>query len=135
VRGAARGRGCGRWVEWCSFCVYTERGWSEGYCTLTSRIITQVFIDGGVRRGTDIFKALALGAKVRGYTRIFCCSTLCYSACAHCCVFRAIFNQAVGVGRPALYAMSAFGTEGVRRMVSICGENVAAVCPRLYIKQ
>ena len=43
----------------------------------------EVFIDGGVRRGTDIFKALALGAK------------------------------AVGVGRPALYAMSAFGTEGL----------------------
>jgi hypothetical protein len=41
--------------------------------------------------GTDIFKALALGAK------------------------------AVGVGRPALYAMSAYGTEGVKRMVRAAG--------------
>lgn len=38
-----------------------------------------VFVDGGVRRGTDVFKALALGAK------------------------------AVGIGRPALYSMSAYG--------------------------
>ena len=42
-----------------------------------------------MRRGSDIFKALALGAK------------------------------AVGVGRPALYAMSAFGAEGVARMIEI----------------
>lgn len=49
----------------------------------------EVFIDGGVRRGSDIFKALALGAK------------------------------AVGVGRPALYAMTAFGAEGVQRMIQI----------------
>jgi L-lactate dehydrogenase (cytochrome) len=49
----------------------------------------EVFVDGGVRRGTDIFKALALGAK------------------------------AVGVGRPALYAMSAFGAAGVAKMLQI----------------
>jgi len=49
----------------------------------------EVYVDGGVRRGTDIFKALALGAK------------------------------AVGIGRPALYAMSAFGTEGVVKMLQI----------------
>jgi L-lactate dehydrogenase (cytochrome) len=49
----------------------------------------EVFVDGGVRRGTDIFKALALGAK------------------------------AVGIGRPALYAMSAFGTDGVIKMLQI----------------
>eukprot|EP00035_Acanthoeca_spectabilis_P023212 m.448293 g.448293 ORF g.448293 m.448293 type:complete len:787 (+) comp19640_c0_seq1:16-2376(+) len=49
----------------------------------------EVFIDGGVRRGSDIFKAIALGAK------------------------------AVGVGRPALYAMSSFGAEGVARMIEI----------------
>jgi len=49
----------------------------------------EVFIDGGIRRGSDIFKAMALGAK------------------------------AVGVGRPALYAMSAFGAEGVAKMIDI----------------
>jgi hypothetical protein len=49
----------------------------------------EVYVDGGVRRGTDVFKALALGAK------------------------------AVGIGRPALYAMSAFGAEGVAKMLQI----------------
>jgi L-lactate dehydrogenase (cytochrome) len=49
----------------------------------------EVFVDGGVRRGTDVFKALALGA------------------------------TAVGVGRPALYAMASFGTAGVAKMIQI----------------
>jgi len=49
----------------------------------------EVFIDGGVRRGSDIYKALALGAK------------------------------AVGVGRPALYAMTAYGADGVQKMIQI----------------
>ena len=31
----------------------------------------EVYIDGGVRRGTDIFKALALGAKAVGLGRPF----------------------------------------------------------------
>jgi hypothetical protein len=59
-----------------------------------------VFIDGGVRRGTDIFKALALGAK------------------------------AVGIGRPALYAMSAYGTAGVARMLQIL-KGELEMCMRL----
>ncbi|THV84978.1 L-lactate dehydrogenase [Aureobasidium pullulans] len=50
----------------------------------------QVFVDGGIRRGTDIIKALALGA------------------------------TAVGIGRPVLYSMSGgYGEHGVRRMVQI----------------
>jgi len=53
----------------------------------TNRI--EVFVDGGVRRGTDIFKALALGAK------------------------------AVGVGRPFLYAMAGYGQNGVERCIQL----------------
>lgn len=50
----------------------------------------QVFIDGGIRRGTDVLKALALGA------------------------------SAVGVGRPFLYALTAgYGERGVRRLVEM----------------
>jgi L-lactate dehydrogenase (cytochrome) len=49
----------------------------------------QILLDGGVRRGTDVVKALALGA------------------------------TAVGVGRPVLYAMTRFGADGIRRLVHI----------------
>ena len=42
-----------------------------------------IFMDGGIRRGTDVFKALALGA------------------------------SAVGIGKPVAYAMSAYGQEGI----------------------
>lgn len=48
-----------------------------------------VLIDGGFRRGTDIFKALGLGAK------------------------------AVCVGRPQLWGLGAFGEDGVRRVMSL----------------
>jgi isopentenyl diphosphate isomerase/L-lactate dehydrogenase-like FMN-dependent dehydrogenase len=48
-----------------------------------------LFLDGGVRRGTDVFKALALGAK------------------------------AVGIGRPYLWGMGAFGQAGVDRVLEI----------------
>ena len=56
-------------------------------CTEEERADFHVLLDGGVRRGTDIFKALALGA----------------SGC--------------GVGKPAAYAMSAYGQEGIEQMV------------------
>ena len=50
----------------------------------------QVFVDGGIRRGTDVVKALALGA------------------------------TAVGIGRPTLFSMAGgFGSYGVRRMIQI----------------
>jgi len=48
-----------------------------------------VLVDGGFRRGTDIYKALALGAR------------------------------AVGIGRPYIYGLTAFGQEGVERVVDI----------------
>ena len=48
-----------------------------------------VFVDGGFRRGTDIYKALAIGAR------------------------------AVGIGRPYIYGLSAFGQEGVERVLDI----------------
>jgi isopentenyl diphosphate isomerase/L-lactate dehydrogenase-like FMN-dependent dehydrogenase len=48
-----------------------------------------VLVDGGFRRGTDIFKALALGAR------------------------------AVGVGRPYIWGLSAFGQPGVEAVLDI----------------
>ncbi|XP_011651718.1 peroxisomal (S)-2-hydroxy-acid oxidase GLO4 isoform X3 [Cucumis sativus] len=48
-----------------------------------------VLLDGGVRRGTDVFKALALGA------------------------------QAVLIGRPVLYGLAAKGEEGVRTVLEM----------------
>lgn len=48
-----------------------------------------VLIDGGFRRGTDIFKALALGAK------------------------------GVGIGRPYIFGLTAFGQPGVERVLDI----------------
>lgn len=54
-----------------------------------------VLIDGGFRRGTDIFKALALGAK------------------------------AVGIGRPYIFGLSAFGQAGVERVLEILRAELA----------
>ncbi|MFJ5306529.1 alpha-hydroxy-acid oxidizing protein [Streptomyces sp. NPDC088350] len=48
---------------------------------------TEVYVDGGVRRGSHVFAALALGA-------------------------RAVF-----VGRPALWALTVAGAEGVTRLI------------------
>jgi isopentenyl diphosphate isomerase/L-lactate dehydrogenase-like FMN-dependent dehydrogenase len=46
-------------------------------------------MDGGVRRGSDVFKALALGA------------------------------DAVGIGRPYIWGLASFGQEGVERVLEI----------------
>jgi 4-hydroxymandelate oxidase len=73
-----------------------------------------VFVDGGFRRGTDVFKALALGAK------------------------------AVGVGRPFLWGLGAFGQPGVDRVIEIlqgelklamgnCGTRTVADINRSHI--
>jgi isopentenyl diphosphate isomerase/L-lactate dehydrogenase-like FMN-dependent dehydrogenase len=48
-----------------------------------------VFVDGGVRHGTDIYKALAAGAR------------------------------GVGIGRPYIWGLSAFGQEGAERVLEI----------------
>lgn len=49
----------------------------------------ELFVDGGVRRATDVLKAIALGA------------------------------TAVGIGRPFLYAYSSYGQEGVDKAMVI----------------
>lgn len=49
----------------------------------------QIFVDGGVRRASDVMKAVALGA------------------------------NGVGIGRPFIYAYSAFGQEGVEQALRI----------------
>lgn len=54
----------------------------------------EVFVDGGVRRATDIIKALCLGAR------------------------------GVGIGRPFLYAMSAYGLEGVDRAMQLLRDEM-----------
>lgn len=62
-----------------------ERGWEK-------RI--EVFVDGGVRRATDIIKALCLGAR------------------------------GIGIGRPFLFAMSAYGLDGVDRAMQLLKEEM-----------
>ncbi|XP_030971849.1 peroxisomal (S)-2-hydroxy-acid oxidase GLO4-like isoform X2 [Quercus lobata] len=53
-----------------------------------------VFLDGGVRRGTDVFKALALGA------------------------------QAVLIGRPVVYGLAAKGEYGVRKVIQMLKDEL-----------
>lgn len=55
----------------------------------------EVYLDGGIRRGTDVIKALALGC------------------------------TAVGVGRPFLYSMTGdYGEEGVRHLITILRSEI-----------
>jgi len=55
-----------------------------------------VLVDGGVRRGTDVVKALALGAK------------------------------AVLIGRPYLWGLAVNGSEGVQRVVELLRTELEA---------
>merc|ERR1712187_392289 len=56
-----------------------------------------VFVDGGIRRGADIFKAVALGA------------------------------AGVGVGRPVLYSLASYGERGIVRMVHMLQDELLMV--------
>jgi isopentenyl diphosphate isomerase/L-lactate dehydrogenase-like FMN-dependent dehydrogenase len=56
-----------------------------------------VFIDGGIRRGTDIFKALALGA------------------------------TAVGIGRPYAWGLTAFGQAGAEAVADILARELRSI--------
>ena len=65
--------------------VLRERNWQD-------RI--EIYIDGGIRRSTDMIKALCLGAR------------------------------GVGIGRPFLYAMSAYGLPGVDRAMQLLKDEM-----------
>ncbi len=56
-----------------------------------------VFIDGGIRRGTDIFKAVALGA------------------------------AGVGIGRPQVWGLAAFGQPGVEAVIDILNRELTQI--------
>jgi len=56
-----------------------------------------VIVDGGIRRGTDIFKALAMGA------------------------------TAVGIGRPVAWGLAAFGQPGVEAVLEILRRELQAI--------
>merc|ERR550537_997551 len=56
-----------------------------------------VFVDGGIRRGADIFKAVALGA------------------------------AGIGVGRPVLYSLASYGEKGIVRMVHMLQDELLMV--------
>lgn len=67
----------------------------------------QLFVDGGVRRATDVIKAVALGATA--------------GKCKIGAVWFVLLNKVlvVGVGRPFLYAFSTYGVEGVDKALQI----------------
>jgi len=60
-----------------------------------------VFVDGGFRRGTDVFKALAMGA------------------------------SAVGIGRPYIWGLGSFGQPGVERVLDILNRELRIVMTQM----
>ena len=57
----------------------------------------ELYVDGGVRRGSDIFKALAMGA------------------------------TAVGIGRPVLYSLASYGQKGIEKMLKLFADELTMV--------
>ena len=77
----------------------TGRGTLEALPEMAAVVNKRIplLIDGGFRRGTDIFKALALGA------------------------------DAVGIGRPFIWGLASFGQEGVEAVLQILRDELALV--------
>ncbi|EEP78390.1 conserved hypothetical protein [Uncinocarpus reesii 1704] len=65
----------------------------------------EVWVDGGIRRGTDVVKALCLGAK------------------------------AVGIGRAALFGLGAGGTDGVKRVLQILKQETKTAMRLLGVEK
>ena len=63
-----------------------------------------VIIDSGFRRGTDVVKALAIGA------------------------------QAAGIGRPYLWGLGAFGQEGVERVLDLVRAETRAAMQQCGVR-
>ena len=62
-----------------------------------------VLVDGGIRRGADVYKALALGA------------------------------DAVDIGRPTLWGLSAFGSDGVEKVLDILNAELVSVMQQMAV--
>eukprot|EP01083_Nonionella_stella_P303566 1051352_1 len=63
----------------------------------------EIFVDGGIRRGTDIFKALCLGA------------------------------SAVGIGRPVIYGLACYGQTGVEKIIDIFRDELISCMQRMGV--
>ena len=74
----------------------TGRGTIESVAEVAAAVRRRVpvLVDGGVRRGTDVFKALALGA------------------------------NAVGIGRPYIWGLAAHGQQGAERVLDILNNEL-----------
>src|SRR5687768_12296350 len=74
----------------------TGRGAIESVAEVAGAVRRRVpiLVDGGFRRGTDVFKALALGA------------------------------NAVGIGRPYVWGLAAHGQQGVERVLDILNNEL-----------
>ena len=64
----------------------------------------ELFVDGGIRRGGDVLKALALGAR------------------------------AVCIGRPYLWGLGAFGQAGVETVLSLLQQETRAAMQQLGVR-